>query len=66
VLTRREREVLGLMAEGYSNSGIASRLFVNEGTVEKHVHNILPKLQIPESEEGHRRVLAVLSFLEAR
>lgn len=65
-LTRREREVLGLMAEGCSNSGIARRLFVSEGTVEKHVHSILPKLQIPETDDGHRRVLAVLTFLEAR
>jgi DNA-binding NarL/FixJ family response regulator len=66
VLTRREREVLALMAEGCSNAGIARRLFVNAGTVEKHVHSILPKLQIPETEDNHRRVLAVLTFLEAR
>jgi DNA-binding NarL/FixJ family response regulator len=66
VLTRREREVLALMAEGCSNAGIARRLFVNAGTVEKHVHSILPKLQIPETEDDNRRVLAVLTFLEAR
>ncbi len=65
-LTPREREVLSLMAEGYSNSGIARRLFVSEGTVEKHVHSLLPKLQIPESQDDHRRVLAVITFLEAR
>ena len=66
VLSRREREVLSLMAQGYSNAGIARRIFINEGTVEKHVHSILPKLQIPETAEDHRRVLAVLAFLEAR
>ncbi len=66
VLTPREREVLALMAEGYSNAGIARRLFVSEGTVEKHVHSILPKLQIPETGDDHRRVLAVITFLEAR
>ena len=65
-LTRREREVLALMAEGLSNSGIARRLFVTEGTVEKHVHSILPKLQIREGADDHRRVLAVITFLEAR
>ncbi|MDQ4067902.1 MAG: response regulator transcription factor [Actinomycetota bacterium] len=65
-LTPREREVLALMAEGYSNAGIARRLFVSEGTVEKHVHSILPKLRIPETQDDHRRVLAVITFLEAR
>jgi serine/threonine-protein kinase PknK len=65
-LTPREREVLGLMAEGYSNAGIARRLFVSAGTVEKHVHSILPKLQLLETEDDHRRVLAVLMYLEAR
>jgi DNA-binding NarL/FixJ family response regulator len=66
VLSPREREVLGLMAEGASNSGIAGRIFVSEGTVEKHVRSILGKLDLPESETDHRRVLAVLKFLEAR
>jgi DNA-binding NarL/FixJ family response regulator len=66
VLSPREREVLGLMAEGGSNAGIARRIFVSEGTVEKHVRSILTKLDLPESETDHRRVLAVLKFLEAR
>lgn len=65
-LTEREREVLALMAEGYSNVGIASRLCVTEGTIEKHVHSILSKLQLPETEDDHRRVLAVLTFLDRR
>ena len=65
-LTPREREVLALMAEGNSNSGIARRLVVTEGTVEKHVNSILMKLQLPESQDDHRRVLAVITFLEAR
>jgi DNA-binding NarL/FixJ family response regulator len=65
-LTPREREVLALMAEGNSNSGIARQLFVTEGTVEKHVNSILAKLQLPESQDDHRRVLAVITFLEAR
>jgi serine/threonine-protein kinase PknK len=65
-LSPREREVLGLMAEGASNAGIASRIFVSEGTVEKHVRSILGKLDLPESGTDHRRVLAVLKFLEAR
>jgi DNA-binding NarL/FixJ family response regulator len=66
VLSPREREVLALMAEGASNAGIARRLFVSEGTVEKHVRSILTKLDLPESGADHRRVLAVLRFLEAR
>jgi serine/threonine-protein kinase PknK len=65
-LSPREREVLALMAEGASNAGIAARLFVSEGTVEKHVRSILMKLQLPESETDHRRVLAVLQFLDTR
>jgi serine/threonine-protein kinase PknK len=65
-LSPREREVLALMAEGASNAGIAHRIFVTEGTVEKHVRNILMKLNLPESEDEHRRVLAVLRFLETR
>jgi DNA-binding NarL/FixJ family response regulator len=64
-LSPREREVLALMAEGASNAGIAGRIFVSEGTVEKHVRSILSKLDLPESESDHRRVLAVLRFLEA-
>jgi DNA-binding NarL/FixJ family response regulator len=66
VLSPREREVLALMAEGASNAGIARRIFVTEGTVEKHVRSILTKLALPESETEHRRVLAVLRFLDAR
>jgi DNA-binding NarL/FixJ family response regulator len=65
-LSVREREVLALMAEGGSNAGIARRIFVAEGTVEKHVRSILTKLDLPESATDHRRVLAVLKFLEAR
>jgi DNA-binding NarL/FixJ family response regulator len=65
-LTPREREVLALMAEGRSNAGIARRLWVTEGTVEKHVHSILAKLRLPETDDDHRRVLAVVTFLEAR
>jgi len=66
VLSPRERDVLALMAEGASNAGIARRIFVTEGTVEKHVRSILTKLDLPESDTEHRRVLAVLRFLEAR
>jgi DNA-binding NarL/FixJ family response regulator len=66
VLSPREREVLALMAEGASNAGIARRIFVTEGTVEKHVRSILTKLNLPESDTEHRRVMAVLRFLDAR
>jgi DNA-binding NarL/FixJ family response regulator len=65
-LTRRERDVLALMAEGQSNNGIAKRLVVTEGAVEKHVRSILGKLRLPATQEGHRRVLAVLIYLAAR
>jgi DNA-binding NarL/FixJ family response regulator len=65
-ISSREREVLALMAEGRSNAGIARRLWLTEGTVEKHVRHILAKLQLPEADEDHRRVLAVLTFLDAR
>ncbi|HEY5397297.1 MAG TPA: response regulator transcription factor [Trebonia sp.] len=65
-LSPREHEVLALMAEGRSNSAISSELWVTEGTVEKHVRSILMKLSLPESDEVHRRVLAVLTFLGAR
>jgi DNA-binding NarL/FixJ family response regulator len=66
LLSVREREVLALMAEGRSNAGIARQLWVTEGTVEKHVRSILAKLSLPESDVDHRRVLAVITFLEAR
>jgi len=66
VLSERELEVLALMAEGRSNAGIAGLLWVTEGTVEKHVRSILAKLNLPESAGDHRRVLAVITFLEAR
>jgi len=65
-LSPREREVLALMAEGRSNAGIARQLWVTEGTVEKHVHSILMKLRLPETEDDHRRVLAVVTYLDAR
>ncbi len=65
-LSPREREVLALMAEGRSNAGIARQLWVTEGTVEKHVHSILRKLRLPETEDDHRRVLAVVTYLDAR
>jgi len=66
VLSTREREVLALMAEGRSNAGIANELFVTEGTVEKHVHAILRKLDVTDAAEDHRRVLAFLTYLNAR
>jgi DNA-binding NarL/FixJ family response regulator len=65
-LSPRERQVLALMAEGQSNAGIARQLWVTEGTVEKHVHGIMTKLQLPETDDVHRRVLAVLAFLRTR
>jgi len=65
-LTPREREVLALMAEGRSNAGIARRLWLAPGTVEKHVKSILAKLGITATDDDHRRVLAVITFLESR
>lgn len=65
-LSAREREVLTLMAEGLSNGGIGRRLWVTEGTVEKHVRSILTKLDLPETGDDHRRVRAVILYLEAR
>jgi DNA-binding NarL/FixJ family response regulator len=65
-LTERELEVLALMAEGRSNAGIANRLWITEGTVEKHVRSILARMQLPETEDDHRRVLAVITFLDNR
>jgi DNA-binding NarL/FixJ family response regulator len=64
-LTPREREVLGLMAEGRSNSGIAEQLVVTERAVEKHVTSIFSKLRLPAAAEDHRRVLAVLAYLRS-
>ncbi|HEX6331408.1 MAG TPA: response regulator transcription factor [Actinomycetota bacterium] len=64
-LTERELEVLGLMAEGRSNRAVADRLFITEHTVEKHVQNIFAKLRIPATTDDHRRVLAVLTFLNS-
>jgi DNA-binding NarL/FixJ family response regulator len=63
-LTPREREVLALMAEGRSNAGIAAQLVLTVGAVEKHVASILGKLRIPPSESDHRRVLAVITYLQ--
>lgn len=65
-LSDREREVLALMAEGRSNAGIAGRLWVTEGTVEKHVSSILSKLTLEATADDHRRVLAVIAFLRTR
>jgi len=65
-LTPRELEVLALMAEGRTNAGISRQLWLTERTVETHVSNILAKLDLTEDDDGHRRVLAVLAFLEAR
>jgi DNA-binding NarL/FixJ family response regulator len=65
-LSPRELDVLALMAEGRSNAAIARQLWVTEGTVEKHVHSILRKLRLPETEDNHRRVLAAVTYLDAR
>jgi serine/threonine-protein kinase PknK len=65
-ISPREREVLALMAEGRSNAGIARQLWVTEGTVEKHVRSILMKLDVSETTDDHRRVLAVLTYLDNR
>jgi DNA-binding NarL/FixJ family response regulator len=65
VLSAREREVLALMAEGRSNAGIARQIWISEATVEKHVHSILGKLDLPDSTDDHRRVLAVLAYLSS-
>lgn len=62
-LTAREKEILGLMAQGYSNTSICEALFLSPKTLEKHVGNIFTKLRLPPEVEGHRRVLAVLAFL---
>lgn len=64
-LTPREREVLARMAEGLSNAGIAGKLFITERAVEKHVANILTKLQLPQTDTDNRRVLAVLRYLDS-
>jgi DNA-binding NarL/FixJ family response regulator len=64
-LTGREREVLGLMAEGRSNSAIARSLVISERAVEKHVGSIFTRLDLPPSDADHRRVLAVLRYLES-
>jgi DNA-binding NarL/FixJ family response regulator len=64
-LTPREREVLAAMAEGKTNVGIASQLVISEGAAEKHITNILGKLDLPDTENDHRRVLAVLAYLDA-
>jgi DNA-binding NarL/FixJ family response regulator len=66
VLSPREREVLALMAEGRSNAGIAHTLWITESTVEKHVRSILRKLRLPAGEDDQRRVLAVVTYLNAR
>ena len=65
-LTAREREVLALMAEGRSNAGIARQIWVTEGTIAKHIQSILMKLDLSETSDDHRRVLAVLTYLERR
>jgi len=65
-LSSREHEVLTLMAEGLSNAGIARRIWVTEGTVEKHVRSILTKLDLSETSDDHRRVRAVIMYLDSR
>jgi serine/threonine-protein kinase PknK len=65
VLSAREQEVLALMAEGRSNAGIGRRLWVTEGTVEKHIRGILTKLNLHETDDDHRRVLAAITYLQA-
>jgi serine/threonine-protein kinase PknK len=65
-LTPRERDVLALVAEGRSNSAIGHQLWISEGAVEKHVRSILGKLELPATTDDHRRVLAVLTYLDAR
>jgi len=62
-LTPREREVLAAMAEGRTNAGIAELLSITEGAAEKHISNIFGKLDLPDSQNDHRRVLAVLTYL---
>ena len=65
-LTPREQEVLGLMAEGRTNAAIARSLVVTLGAVEKHISNIFSKLDLPATDDDHRRVLAVLTYLRAQ
>ena len=65
-LTARELDVLALMAEGRSNRAIGERLFITEHTVEKHVKNIFATLRLPQSPDDHRRVLAVVTFLDTQ
>jgi DNA-binding NarL/FixJ family response regulator len=65
-LTEREREVLAAMAQGLTNAGIAKRLHLSDRTVEAHIRHLLVKLDVPDLADGHRRVLAVLAYLEAQ
>lgn len=65
-LSERENEILALMAQGRSNLGIAERLVVSDRTIESHVRSIMRKLGVPEGPDDHRRVLAVLAYLDAR